>query len=105
MDRFTCDFSQQYEFTVKWTLRLKTIAGANVEIKDTRAATEYSGEIGTGAELEVPLIQYLCRRSGNVFDTPHFLSIAKGNQLFTRTAIMDQPRVIEIYDQKKSRRK
>jgi hypothetical protein len=89
--------SAYYDFTVNWSLLLRTHPGAGIVIQDVNSDTVFEGTMGGDGEEEIPLSQYLRTNSGDVSYTPHTVRVAVGLDSVDTVIVMDQRRILEIY--------
>ena len=86
-----------FDFTIKWTLVLRTLPGANILIQDVNDDTVFEGTMGSSGEEEIPLSQSLRTDSGETFYTPHTVTVDIDGEHIVETVVMDRRRVLEIY--------
>ena len=92
------------DFSVAWTLTVKTTPGAEVVIKDRNAQEVFRGVAGDDGRAEAVLIQYqhaqktprLDTRGTKTFFTPHTVIVRKDGKAAQKTVTMDRRQQIEI---------
>jgi len=92
------------EFTVEWTLTIKTAAGARVSVKDAAGNEVFTGTAGQDGKVDVPLAQYKQEGAG-AYDkggskktayTPHTVTVTADGRTATRQVTMDRKQEIAI---------
>ncbi|MFC2173879.1 hypothetical protein ACFLU6_14820 [Acidobacteriota bacterium] len=87
-----------YDFTVLWTLTLRTLPGAGYTIEDAGSTPVHSGTVGPGGEEIFALTEYLRTRQDKAFATPHTVTVTGVDPApIVVPIVMDQPRILEIY--------
>ncbi|MFC2131688.1 T9SS type A sorting domain-containing protein [Bacteroidota bacterium] len=89
--------SARYDFTVMWTLILRTNPNSDVTIRDINSDIIFEGIVGGSGEMNIPLRQYLCSNSANTYFTAHTVTVIIDGEPITETVVMDTIRVLEIY--------
>ncbi len=90
------------EFSVGWTLTVKTAPGAKVTIKDKAGAEVFSGVSDADGKAEVQLLQYTLKSVGNesetkkIFHTPHKVQTEKDGKTTEKEVITDKRQEIEV---------
>jgi len=86
-----------HSMTVEWTLTVQTEPDADVTIKDLGNQQVFSGNSGGDGQVSTPLAQYLAQKSGNVYYTPHAVTVEKGGDSTTESVTVDEKKTVEIY--------
>ena len=92
------------DFSVAWTLTVKTTPGAEVVIKDRSEKEVFRDVAGDDGRAEAVLIQYqhaqktprLDTRGAKTFFTPHTVIVRKNGKAAQKTVTMDRQQQIEI---------
>ena len=96
------------DFTVQWTLTVKTLAGAGVVIKDKSGKEVFSGKAGDDGSASAVLSQYIHKGKGvkgegrtpsdseKTFFTPHTVTVTANGKTVTRTVTMDAAKTVDM---------
>ena len=86
----------QRDFTVQWTLTVKTTPGADVTITDKDGNEVFSGKADAAGVVKAPLSQYLVNAQGKTFFTPHAFKVEKAGGHTEKTVTMDRKRTLAM---------
>ena len=86
----------QREFSVGWTLTVKTAPGATVTIHDAAGKEAFSGIAPADGRLQTPLLAYMHTATGKTMLTPHKLTATKDGRSATATVTMNAPQTVTL---------
>ena len=90
------------EFSVGWTLTVRTAPGAKVTVKDRSDKEVFTGAADAAGNVKVRLLQYTLRSVGTGSDTeriphtPHEVTAEKGGKKAEKTVTMDRQQEVQI---------
>lgn len=90
------DGTAQRDFSVGWTLTVKTSPGATVTITDSTGEQVFSGEADANGLAKAELMQYCNKPDGKVALTPHTVKVTQGPAQAVNKISMDRPKQIEM---------
>ena len=82
-----------HDFSVAWTLTVRTAPGAQVTITDRSGKQVFSGAADDKGVVSVPLVQYVQKMSGRTETTPHTVTV-KGRG--ARTVTLDSTKEVQF---------
>ncbi|KPL01797.1 MAG: hypothetical protein AMK75_03890 [Planctomycetes bacterium SM23_65] len=85
-----------YNFSVAWTLDIRTAPGANVSIKNESGRTIYTGTADNTGKRLVSLTEYVSSPSGKSMRTPHTIIVSKGGRSAEKKITLNAPQTVEI---------
>jgi len=80
--------SGKHDFSLQWTLYVKSKPGTKVTATDAAGAACFSGEVPASGLLEVPLSEYKRTTSGKTALTPHAVTVGGSSKTITMTKRM-----------------
>ena len=86
----------KYEFSVAWTLDVRTAPGAQVTIKNQSGRTIYTGTADNTGRRVVSLTEYVSTPDGKNTRTPHTITVSKGGKQMERTITLNAPQTLEM---------
>jgi len=87
----------RYDFTVAWTLTVRTLPGAAVVIEDKDGAEVFSGTAGRDGAVRAVLSQYTCTSEGRTLATPHTVIVTKaGSEPVQTTVAVDRTQELQV---------
>jgi len=86
----------EQDFTVQWTLAVRTEPGANVTITDKTGRQVFSQQADAKGLVSAPLSQYLVNAHGKTAFTPHKVKVEKRGKTAERMVTADRKQQIEI---------
>jgi len=84
------------DFTVQWTLTVRTEPGAHVTITDKDGKEVFSGNADTKGRVSAALSQYLVNPNGKTSFTPHTVKVEKGGRHAQKTLTLEEKTEIEL---------
>ena len=84
------------DFTVQWTLTVKTAPAADVTITDKNGKTVFSGKADAAGVVSAPLSQYLVNAQGKTFFTPHTVKVEKDRKSATANVTADAKKTVTV---------
>jgi len=84
------------DFTIQWTLTVKTAPGAKVTIMDKTGKNVFSGTADDKGLVSVPLSQYRRSAKGKTFLTPHTVKVEKAGRKTEKTVTIDRKQEISV---------
>lgn len=82
------------DFTVQWTVEIKTAPGATVTVKDKNSGKVFEGTADGSGLARAPLSQYIQRPTGKTMLTPHTITAARSGRTASTTATVDRPQTV-----------
>ncbi len=97
LDRVSwADKKADADFSVKWTLTLKSPSAAEVVIDDQSGAEVFHGKLEATRPLSVPLTEYVQKPGGKTYETPHQYQVSIGEKRVSGEVMMDQPQTVDV---------
>ncbi|MGO9115858.1 MAG: hypothetical protein ACLP9L_42170 [Thermoguttaceae bacterium] len=90
------DKTADVDFTVQWTLDIKTVPGAVVTVKDKSGAEAFRGKADGSGLVSVALSQYVQRPAGKTLLTPHSITAIQDGKTASATVIVDKRQSIQL---------
>lgn len=84
------------DFSVGWTLTVRTTPGASVTIADSTGAVVFRGMADSTGAAATELIQYRRTAAGTTSRTPHTVTVTSGSATATRTPTVDRTMTLDI---------
>ena len=84
------------DFTVQWTLTIEAPAGADVHIKDNTGAPVFTGRVGPGGKLDVPLVEYKLAATKKTMMTPHTVTVKAGGRVTAQKVTVDAAKTVKV---------
>jgi hypothetical protein len=84
------DPKSDHDFTVQWTLTVRTAPGAKVTIKDKEGKEAFSGVADAKGVASASLSQYKAKAAGKTMLTPHTVTVDVGGKVATKEVTMDR---------------
>jgi hypothetical protein len=95
-DSVTFDGTAERNFSVGWTLTVKTAPGADVTIADAAGKEVFSGKADGKGIATAPLMQYRVTPDGKTALTPHTVKIVAGGKVATKPVTMNKAQDLAI---------
>jgi len=98
-DQIRFDGYGERNFSVGWSLIVRTDPGAQVSVKDVNDQTVYTGTADGNGVAATRLLQYLEEPdpTGRTMFTPHTVTVQKGAQSLTEEVTMDDRKTLLMY--------
>ena len=86
----------EQDFTVGWTLAVRTEPLAKVTITDSAGKEVFSAAADAKGVVSAPLAQYLVNTHGKTFFTPHTVNVQKAGKTVEKTVTLDGPKQLNL---------
>jgi hypothetical protein len=87
----------RYDFTVGWTLTVRTLPGATVVIRDRNGREAFSGGAGRDGAVRAVLTEYTRTGDGKALSTPHTVTVTKAGYAPAQAAVsVDRAQELEV---------
>ena len=83
-------------FTVQWTLMLKSASDAEVVIDDMSGQDTISAKLSSEGMASIPLTEYVQKPSGRIYQTPHVITVIKGEMKSSDKVKMNNTQTLQI---------
>lgn len=84
------------DFSVGWTIGIKTAPHAKVSIADKQGTSVFSGTSGSSGVLSVPLLEYTQRPDGKTTLTPHQITVDNDGHALHSAVTADRKQTVEL---------
>jgi len=96
IDRVSFEGRGERDFTLEWTLTVRTAPGARVTVTDANGKEVFSGNADAGGLVATPLVQYRVTPDGKTAFTPHRVKVEKDGRAAEKTVTVDRKQEIEV---------
>jgi hypothetical protein len=95
-DKVKFEAEGKREFSVGWTLTVKTEPGAKVTIADAAGKEVFSGQAGGDGAVSAAVLQYSHTPDGKTMLTPHTVTAAAAGKTASRKVTVDATKTVEL---------